>query len=100
MYVHTDKVLMVESEYIYILQLMRVFPECIGDFALVLLEEDDLLLDDELLRILGQEVPELLDVLAGDVTYLGRRLRTVPQQGLNGNLRTSTVLPEKYKLNT
>ena len=74
---------------------MRVFPECIGDFALVLLEEDDLLLDDELLGILSQEVPELLDVLAGDVPYLGRRLGPVPQQGLDGNLRTRTVLPKK-----
>ena len=38
--------------------------EGVGDVPLVLLQVDNLLLDDELVRILGQEVSELLGVLS------------------------------------
>ena len=45
-------------------------PEGVGDLALVLLQVDNLLSDDKLLRVSGEKVPELLDVLAGDVSDL------------------------------
>ena len=41
-----------------------------GDLALVLLQEDDLLLHHELLRVAREEVFELLDMLPRDVTHL------------------------------
>ena len=45
-------------------------PEGGGDLALVLLQEDDLLLHHELLRVAREEVFELLDMLPRDVTHL------------------------------
>ena len=45
-------------------------PEGGGDLALVLLQEDDLLLHHELLRVAREEVFKLLDMLPRDVTDL------------------------------
>ena len=67
--------------------------EGVGDLALVLLQVDNLLFDDKLLRVLGQKVSELLDVLAGDVPDLGRGLGPVAEQALDRHLCTSSVLP-------
>ncbi len=40
-----------------------------------------------------------LDMLAGDVSDLGRGLRPVAQQALDRHLRTRTVLPAPFTIN-
>ena len=73
---------------------LLALPEGGGDLALVLPQVHDLLLDHEGLGVAGQEVPELLDVLPGDVAHLGRGLGPVAQQALDGNLCPRPVLSE------
>ncbi len=68
--------------------------ECDGLISLKCQEESNvnLVVDDEIVRILGQEVPELLDVLTGNVPDFRRSLRSVAEQTLDRDFGANAVL--------
>ncbi len=51
-----------------------------------------LIIDDKIIRIFGQEVSELLDVLSGDMANFGWSLGSVAKQALDGDLGANAVL--------
>ncbi len=51
-----------------------------------------LIIDNKIIRIFGQEVSELLDVLSGDMANFGRSLGSVAKQALDGDLGANAVL--------
>ena len=75
------------------LELLALLEGC-GDLALVLFQEDNLLLHHEVLRVSGQEIFELLHMLTRDVADFWGSLRPVTQQALDRNLSPSSVLSE------
>ena len=66
---------LVGHHWIY-LELLALLEGC-GDLALVLFQENNLLLHDEILRVSGEEIFELLDMLTRDVPDLRRSLGPV-----------------------
>lgn len=77
----------IDPNFFYFLERVRNLP-------LVLLEVDNLLVNDELLRVLGEKIRELLDMLPGYMTNLRRSLWSVSQQTLDGYFRPSSILPK------
>ena len=75
------------------LELLALLEGC-GDLALVLLQEHNLFLHHEVLGVPGQEVLELLHMLARDVPHFRRSLGAVAKQALDRNLSPSSVLSE------
>ena len=55
----------------------------------------DLIVDDEVVWIFRQKVPELLDVLPGNVPDFRWGLRSVPEQALDRDLGADAVLEIK-----
>ena len=65
-------------------------------YSILMSTEINLIIGDEIVRIFRQKVPELFDVLTGNVSDFRRGLGPVPEQALDRDFGANAVLDKKY----